>query len=136
MKENRFSKPAKTVTVMIVLVLVLGIIIYQLMRNKILKEDGQIISGIVYDYSHGTLKSPGVKFKYFFTVNNKKHYSTSTPYNLNKELAANDFVNKTFPVLVDTADITNSELLLSPSMFNKFGIPFPDSLQWTVNYFE
>lgn len=132
MVNRRF---AKKLVWLLMISCALLVMFYQFNRVDQLKKHGQLIDGFVYDYYPGTFKSPGVKFKYFFVVNGDMFHATSTSYRYFKESSIDEIINKTFPVLVDTANITNSILLLSPKMFDKYEVPFPDSLQWLVRYF-
>lgn len=48
--------------------------------------------------------------------------------------ARNVFKWRYVPVIFETEDPDNSYLLLGPKEFEKFGLPFPDSLNWVKEY--
>lgn len=43
-------------------------------------------------------------------------------------------INKEFPIIIDSLNVSNSYILVSPSDFNRFNISFPDSLNWIKKY--
>ncbi len=43
-------------------------------------------------------------------------------------------INKEFPIIIDSLNVSNSYILVSPSDFSRFNISFPDSLNWIKKY--
>ena len=46
-----------------------------------------------------------------------------------------DFENRYFPVMYDST-LGLSQLLVEPDNFQRFDIPFPDSLNWVLQYLK
>ena len=45
------------------------------------------------------------------------------------------FLNRTYPVIVDTTDPSNNAILITPHHFDKMMWQYPDSLKWVLKYY-
>lgn len=95
--------------------------------NKELKKNGIILNAQIIDIVHIYRGSPNFKYNFFY---NNKIYIQEGGSGIRKK---NLFIGKYFPVIFSPKS-KNSELLISPEDFEKFDIPFPDSLKWVLKY--
>jgi hypothetical protein len=72
----------------------------------------------------------GMGLRYEFYYNGEKIIRDNA---FNDFRGNRDFEGKYFPVMYDPK-LGSSQLLIVPSDFKKFHIPFPDSLQWVLSY--
>lgn len=61
------------------------------------------------------------------------YYSTDVYPELHRSVEFS-IAGKQFPVVYDTTDIDNSQILITAKKFKKYSIPFPDSLSWIEDY--
>jgi hypothetical protein len=74
----------------------------------------------------------GLNLNYEFYYNGKKILGSDA---FNKFRGNQDFVNRNFPVMYEPK-LGSAKLLVEPSDFKRFGLPFPDSLKWVLNYLK
>jgi hypothetical protein len=94
-------------------------------------REGDIISGRIIDYGPGG-KSATISFKYEYYIDGKT-YTKITGYAGIAYANGNNFVNKNVP-LIYSRKINSVRLLLIPVDFEKYQVPFPDSMRWVLNY--
>jgi hypothetical protein len=107
---------------------------YYFFSKKTLYENGQITNAHVYAINQGSVKSGKVVIKYYFyNTRREKYYGgedAGLSYNVKNEL-----LNLNFPVVYDTLNPNNSELLIDIKSWRKLNLTFPDSLDWLRKYY-
>ena len=78
---------------------------------------------------------PGNFIKYNFAYNGNTIYSHG---NAHKEYAPlkNFIINKQFPVIYSTVNPNYNMILILPEDFKDYNVPFPDSLNWVLQYIK
>lgn len=115
------------------------ILVYAFVRKNTLEKNPQLGVAVTYDYSvNGRGNAGGLNIEYAFNLNAKKYKATLalTTYELSAYNCKNYFIGTSFPVVYDPSNPSNSLLLIRPKDFKRFGIPFPDSLNWVLRYLE
>jgi hypothetical protein len=100
-------------------------------RNRIqtdLKNHGTLVNAKIIRVNSGGRTSGG--FECIFSYQGKVLEQPS-PSTLQK--GTFNFVNKTFPAMYSRKYQT-LEVLITPTDFEKYNIPFPDSLNWVMPY--
>jgi hypothetical protein len=125
--RNRLVKIIATLFFIIVVVLMVKSVI---LKNN-LKSNFEITNAQVtsYDFAY----RGGLKLSYTFPANGKSYSYTRTFLDL-KTSAANNFINKFFPVVYSLDNIESHELLVTEERFKKYKVTFPDSLFWVTKY--
>lgn len=95
--------------------------------ERTIQKDTQITNGKILSTS--VSYRGGVYVEYSFEDNNGKSWETEQPMNI-EMWKRNSFVNKRFPVVFSKMKPEINEILIFPKDFEKYNIPFPDSLQW------
>jgi hypothetical protein len=80
-------------------------------------------------------KGNGGTFYFAFVVKNKT-YEKAIGYGALKPGLGNAFVGKNLPLIYDSTDPGNCDLLITSKDFNNYGFAFPDSLRWVEAYFN
>lgn len=115
---------------------VLGLIIlflgYDFVFTKLMRG-GEIISGKIIDYGPGN-KGTSISIKYEYYIDGKT-YTSATGYGGIAYADGSNFINRNVP-LIYSRKISSVRLLLLPNDFKKYDVPFPDSMQWVLNYFR
>jgi hypothetical protein len=108
--------------------LLIVLIIWRNMNQNDLKNDGVIVEAQIIRVNLGGRTSGG--FQCLITYKGEEK-ELSSPSTLVK--GSFDFIGKTFPAMyLPDKDIL--EILITPRDFEKFNIPFPDSLNWVMPY--
>ena len=116
------------ITCIIGLGLFIGLIIWRNSNQNDLKKHGVIVEAQIIRVNLGGRTSGG--FQCLIKYKNKEKELPS-PSTLVK--GSSYFVGKTFPAMyLPGKDIL--EILITPRDFEKFNIPFPDSLNWVMPY--
>lgn len=107
-------------------------------KERSIKKHGVISSGILLGrLPKNTKGSSTIRFKYKYAFMNRSYASFSQSYLFVKNFDYTPLlVNKHYPILVDSTNHNNSRTLITSEDFEEYGIPFPDSLKWTNQYFE
>lgn len=92
---------------------------------KILKEQGVITMGIIYDWDI-TAKG-AVSYKYKFKVNGKTYYDSMSSYKSN--FNSNNLVNKEYPVIYRIDNPDYNSILCFHEDYKRFNLQIPDSIQ-------
>ena len=96
-----------------------------------LLKNGVLTTATTYDY-HFSLK--GAKgYSYRIVVNGKGYDGfLGDGQGIGKPV----FLYKTFPVIYNREDPSENRMLVSPRSFEFYGLSFPDSLKWVLQYEE
>lgn len=112
----------------ILIILTVFFIIYLIGQNctRQIKEDMIIGNGFVFNSKMA--HKGGVNIFYSFSFNNT--IVGGTKYlAIPSDLRA-IFVNKSFPVVFSSSKTDLNQMLILPKDFERFDLPFPDSLEW------
>ena len=93
-----------------------------------LKKNGILVSARITRVYFGGKSSGGFKCVFEYEGKEMELSSRSTI-----KRGVHDFVGKTFPGKY-SPNTNTLEILIAPDDFEKFSIPFPDSLQWVTRY--
>lgn len=99
-------------------------------ENNTINDHG-FATGQVYDCEWGS--RAGVTLHYNFKLDDER-FNGSKKLPIAKQFAYL-FKGKNFPVAFNTKDPSLSILLVNPKDFGKYGLEFPDSLNWVKEYF-
>lgn len=110
-----------------IILLILFIIARNLNQND-LKENGVIVQAKILRVNYGGKVSGG-----FDCLIDYKGKQTELPSSSSLKRNKFNFVGKTFPAMYLPSNET-LEVLIAPVDFEKFNIPFPDSLNWVMQY--
>ena len=119
--QNRLS-------IYILISLVVFCIIFEVYTSNDMKNNGVILNGRILSSSFPA-RSSVMNFKYEFYFNNIKFEDYSAAGVTNDY----EFIGKTFPIKYSLKS-GRSELLITPGDFEKYGIQYPDSLNWVKKY--
>ena len=100
-------------------------------RNRMqydLKRNGIMVKARIARVNIGGKGSGGFQCNFNFQG---KTYEEPSPSTLNSGVY--DFIGKTFPAIY-SPKYEALEILITPTDFEKFDIPFPDSLNWVMKY--
>jgi hypothetical protein len=103
-------------------------VVWTLIRNNDLQKNGIILNGRVLKDAFAT-KSSVMEFKYQFIYKDKA-YEDYSPAGVTNSSA---FIGKTFPIRF-SPETGRSEILITPRHFERYDIPYPDSLEWVKKY--
>lgn len=117
----------------IVAIVIFGIFFISLIflrsyRQNDLKKHGVIVEAKIIMVNFGGKVSGG--FGCLINYNGVEK-SLSSPSSIRK--GSIDFIGKTFPAMYLPGSRV-LEVLITPKDFEKFGMPFPDSLNWVMPY--
>lgn len=117
----------------LLLAVCVGGIIWGLLQRKALNENYALTSAQVYRYSIGGRgNAGGIWIDFTYTIKGEK-YNSSSRF-LTSELQSSTIekymLYKTLPAIYNPANPSNAILLVQPKDFERFGYPFPDSLNW------
>ena len=130
MKQKR--KTIKYLPFIFLVILVILIYRHLILENR-LKNNYKVSFGTVYkNLREG--KGDGVIVHYQFRVFSKVYKGARTFQALHND--ASILLERTFPVIYDTNNIENCDILIQKRDFDKYEIPYPDSLNWVQPYFE
>lgn len=119
----------------IIYAFLIGLFIFFLIRSWYKKEDllkhkHQSIAKIIgYKISY----RGGLNLIYVFKVDGRQYKSFDGEPDIGGRNGV-FFLNKYFPVIYNYNNPGNNKLLLNPIEFKRYDIPFPDSLNWVLEY--
>lgn len=122
--DKQFSKRTK---IIILTVLVTPFLYWGIKNWGILTHDTAFTIGRVTETRY-VPRSFYDKINYEYSVDGKI-FSDESGVSVKREYAR-CFVGKYFPVVYSTIDTSINELLVAPDDFQRFNVPFPDSLNW------
>jgi hypothetical protein len=105
-------------------------VFHVILRNNDLKRNGIFLKGKILSTTF-TAKSSVMRFKYEF-IYNKKIFISDSPAGVTN---SSKFIDKLFPVRFSPRS-GESEILITPRHFKKYGLGFPDSLEWVKKYLK
>jgi hypothetical protein len=132
-KRILVKKIFKIVPYFLVLVLGIAIASWWLKDKRLYKNPGFTNGKAVFfapDY-----KGIGGGINYTFKIGDKEYKNTGLYPNVYASKGDN-LVGKSFPVVYDKDDENNNMMLITPKNFERFNIPFPDSLEWVLKYLQ
>lgn len=98
-------------------------------EDRILKNAALTI-GVIDEVGFRAKQGDNVAFH--FEINGKLHYDQQNYSDLGA--LTQKILNKSFPVIYDSTDVTYNELLITPEDFEAYKMPYPDSLKWVLKY--
>lgn len=100
-------------------------------ENTAIKKHLKIIPSIITKIEPTGYRGGSINLhvKYYLNEIVKEDYFMVPKTNCN-------VIGRTIPIIIDSTNANNAELLLMPDDFAKFEIAFPDSLFWTINCFK
>jgi hypothetical protein len=123
-------------------IIILGIcaalIIYGIYEANRLSVDHKLVNdGLICECHGGGRGNGGTLFvEYNFSLNGRKIHGSASY--VTSQLAVTDcreyFVGHYFPVLYECNNLSNNIILVTPEVFEKYNIGFPDSLKWVNKY--
>ncbi|HEU5053030.1 MAG TPA: hypothetical protein VFT78_07945 [Hanamia sp.] len=128
MTKKSIKKILNIIGVIVFLSLIIFSIVIRIIDQKDLKTHGVLVESKIIRVNAGGKTGGGfqciIKYK-----NKNKVLSSPSSLIYGKDF----FVNKTFPAMYSpNTDVL--EILITPTDFEKFNIPFPDSLNWLLPY--
>ena len=110
------------------LLLFIGVIVWINVNQQNLKQNGVLVSAKILRVNYGGKVSGG--FQCAINYQNK-YLKLPSPSTLKR--GNFDFIGKNFPAMFLPTNET-LEILITPVDFEKFNMPFPDSLKWVMEY--
>ncbi len=94
-----------------------------------------ITTGFLEEKLFHNVKANGEIFRFTYVYKGVKYIGLSSSYALpgNVDLT-NRIINRCFPVVLDSTNPQNSDILLSERKFKEYEIEYPDSLNWISSY--
>ena len=111
----------------ILFILIAFAIVNQLWKKNDLKSDGIIVNAVIIDMLVPTKGVPSYQYKFVY---NGKVYTDDNNRGIQTKYF---FIGKTFPAMF-SPKTGNSELLMTPEDFKEYGLNFPDSLRWVLQF--
>ncbi|WP_343691676.1 hypothetical protein [Chitinophaga sp.] len=102
-------------------------------RANRLYEYGYWTKGVIFEL--GTDYKGRSAFNYEFYVGGKKYTSQASGVGI-RHGAFQDFIGKSFPVVYNSKDPMECNMLVRPSDFSSHGRELPDSLLWVLGCME
>lgn len=102
-------------------------------RANRLYEDGYWTNGVIVERS--TDYKGRLAFNYEFYVNGKKYDNQASGMGIRPEMYR-EFIGKSLPVVYNSKDPSESDMLLRPIDFSSHGRELPDSLFWILSCVE
>jgi hypothetical protein len=127
--NNSVKKPNTSFYVTIVLIIIL--IIYLIVSKKELHKNGILLNAKTTNWAVGAEVSLDLKYEFYFNGEKIIGANAFEPFRGNS-----DFVGRWFPVMYLPSLGGHSQLLVRPSDFKTFNLPFPDSLNWVLPYLK
>lgn len=111
--------------------LIIGGYFFYTRELKEIRTHSSITSGIIYDYDSGNKGGLVIKVKFFVEA---KAYYTRSKYIQIPAPDGNDFIGKSIPIIYSYKDPNKNRILLFKYEFDDFGLAYPDSLRWALQY--
>ena len=120
----------KKILLSVVLILFVLILLFIKYGDVKLTNKGVLLNAKTTEWK--TSSYMGLDLSYEFYYHDKKVFGS----NAFNDFRGNDvFVNRNFPVMYEPK-LGSSKLLIEPSDFKRFDLPFPDSLKWVLGYLK
>ena len=118
--------------VSITIIIFLLIVVYSTNKRtdkfNAIKQSPLIRKALIFD-SKNIVKGSRLKVRYFY---NNIYYTTE----FYKPRVYCKIVSEIVPIIIDSLNPVNSQILLFPSDFLEFNLNYPDSLNWTKACFK
>lgn len=104
---------------------------------KKMTEHPVIVSGEITGFTKVYKRTDALDFKFEYNRKNYSTYSSTSGKPSDYEKIHQIVMNKTFPVLINRVNPQKySKILVVPEDFEEFGLKFPDSLKWVLQYID
>ena len=120
----------KKITLFVGILVMLGFFLRGWYVEYHFKKNGILLKAKTIEWV--TKASYGLDLSYSFVYNGKEIIESNA---FGKFSGNRKFEYKLFPVMYDP-EFKSSQLLIQPSDFKRFGISFPDSLNWVLDYLK
>lgn len=117
----------------IIIIIVVSMYYYIKFSKADFIRNSEITTCIVTDYKIGSGKSAGISLYYYYYVEGIKYIGYYTNISIYHS-HGHAFINKSFPLIYDTRNPKDANLLLTKRDFSNLKQPFPDSLEWVKEY--
>lgn len=122
-------KVSKKASLFGVIILFIIFLVYIFLSEINLKIKGTVLNAKTTNWG---VVVKGYDLNYEFYYKGEKKLGNNA---VEKIRGLKEFENKYFPVIYDPK-YGASQILIDPAMFDKYNIPFPDSLKWVLPYFK
>jgi hypothetical protein len=121
------NKPNLSFYVTIGLIIITAI--YLIVSKKKLHKNGILLNAKTTNWAPGAKVSLDLKYEFYYKGEKKIGADAFNDFRGNP-----DFVGRYFPVIYYPGWGGHNQLLITPSDFKEFNLPFPDSLNWVLPY--
>ena len=120
----------KKITLAVIIIVFLLIFLFIKFREFNLTNNGILLNAKTLEWAGSSKMGMDLKYEFYY-MGEKKEDANAFP----KIWGLHDFEGRYFPVMYDPK-LGMSQLLIEPSDFKRFNLPFPDSLKWVLPYFK
>lgn len=113
----------------IIVIFLFGFYLWGFLAENELDKRGILLNAKTSHWVYGT-KTRGLEYIFYYKGGK---ITSNNPFE--KFVGNKDFEDKNFPVIYDPK-FGSSQLLIEPSNFERFNLPFPDSLKWVLKYLK
>lgn len=110
---------------------ILLVLIYLLVSESQLEKNGILLNAKTTRWISGAKMNVTIEYEFYYEG---KKYTANNAFN--KFRGNQNFENRFFPVMYYPKLGGHSQLLIEPSDFERFDLPFPDSLKWVLPYLK
>lgn len=107
------------------------VIIYILIDKRELHKHGILLNAKTTNWALSSYMGMDSKYEFYYKGKKIMGANAFEPFRGNR-----DFENRYFPVMYYPGLGGHNELLIRPSDFKKYNLPFPDSLKWVLPYLK
>ena len=105
--------------------------------HRSLVKNRYLTIGYITEGNSQSPRSSRVTFTFTYNYKGKAYQNYSYPYDFTDNVDHSPlFTGKSYAVVIDTTNPTNSDILLTKAKFDEFNFPYPDSLSWTTQYLK
>jgi len=123
--------PKPNMSFYITLLLIAIGIIYLVISNRTLHNNGILLNAKTLEWGSGSKMSLTLKYEFYYKGEKIIRSNAFGPIRGN-----DDFVGRYFPVMYSPNLGGQSQLLITPDDFIRFNLPYPDSLKWVLVYLK
>jgi hypothetical protein len=103
-------------------------------KKKKLLQNIEYAQGYVIKVRAGVVTGGGIQFR---IIDRETNYNLLMPWGVECESKVKEMLlnlsNKKFPVVYDSTDVQNAEILLFKSQYEKYGVQIPEALKELIN---
>lgn len=103
--------------------------IYLIVAKRKLHQNGILLNAKTIDWASGAKMSLDLRYEFYYNGEKIIGNNAFPDFRGNKK-----FENRYFPVMYYPGMGRHNQLLITPSDFKEFNLPFPDSLKWVLPY--